>query len=452
MSIVLCVGTILILSIFVYTLRTMRPSGDDKPLIQVVVLGDIGHSPRMQYHALSLAETGKVKVELVGFSGSKPLPALVRNESVQIRYLRQIYIPPSLNVPFVVYAILKVLWESVQLFLVLLTSRNRSECMIVQTPPAIPSMLVCAIVAKLSGSRLVFDFHNITHMHLATKMPNKLIVGLVKLFESLMSRTAVASFCVTSCMKEYLKGSFQVSSPIYILYDKPGPQFNGRTSENVKNDLEHRLLALNVLRRPFNRYDFVLVSSTSWTADEDFGMVLRALPLYSEKTAGKKTLLFITGKGQLKQGFIDSFKELGLSNIDLTTAWLAPGDYPLLLGIADCGISVHTSTSGLDLPMKVVDMLGSETPVVALRFPALPELLGENGEGGLMFSSSEELAESLVQLTIGENAQETRERLVRFASKWRLQNWTIEWTRVVWPVTERFLPKRSRQGRRSTGV
>ena len=34
----------------------------------VLVLGDIGRSPRMQYHAISLAKEG-FQVDLVGFSG-----------------------------------------------------------------------------------------------------------------------------------------------------------------------------------------------------------------------------------------------------------------------------------------------------------------------------------------------------------------------------------------------
>lgn len=37
--------------------------------IQIVVLGDIGRSPRMQYHALSLAKHG-ARVFLVGYQGS----------------------------------------------------------------------------------------------------------------------------------------------------------------------------------------------------------------------------------------------------------------------------------------------------------------------------------------------------------------------------------------------
>lgn len=38
---------------------------------QVLVLGDIGRSPRMQYHALSIAKHGG-SVELIGYNGTHP--------------------------------------------------------------------------------------------------------------------------------------------------------------------------------------------------------------------------------------------------------------------------------------------------------------------------------------------------------------------------------------------
>ena len=54
------------LVLLVYWLR--RRKNLSKPRICILVLGDIGRSPRMQYHALSCAKAG-YHVDLVGFGG-----------------------------------------------------------------------------------------------------------------------------------------------------------------------------------------------------------------------------------------------------------------------------------------------------------------------------------------------------------------------------------------------
>lgn len=50
-------------------ISTGNPKDDH---IQIVVVGDIGRSPRMQYHAISVAKHGR-NVDLVGYKGEASL-------------------------------------------------------------------------------------------------------------------------------------------------------------------------------------------------------------------------------------------------------------------------------------------------------------------------------------------------------------------------------------------
>ena len=61
-----------VFTIFLVTLPSRYQKGQDKKhhvSVQVVVLGDVGRSPRMQYHALSIAKHGG-RVDLIGYSGA----------------------------------------------------------------------------------------------------------------------------------------------------------------------------------------------------------------------------------------------------------------------------------------------------------------------------------------------------------------------------------------------
>lgn len=141
----------------------------------------------------------------------------------------------------------------------------------------------------------------------------------------------------------------------------------------------------------------VLVSSTSWTEDEDFSILLDALSIYEQRARtghGRlpRVLMFVTGKGPLRELYMRKARSMQDREGDpwqwvhIISTWLEPGEYPLLLGkllltsrhsnvestldagSADLGISLHSSSSALDLPMKIVDMFGCGVPVCALDF------------------------------------------------------------------------------------
>lgn len=189
----------------------------------------------------------------------------------------------------------------------------------------------------------------------------------------------------------------------------------------------------------------LVVSSTSWTPDEDFSVLLDALVRYSSMLDVNPELpniiAIITGKGPQKEHYLKEIQALTaakkLEHVIVSTAWLSAEDYALLLGSADLGVSLHTSSSGVDLPMKVVDMFGTGLPVAGWSaFEAWPELVQE-GKNGLGFDSAERLSEVLVEL-FGDDGEKLFE-LRRGAMEECKRRWEDEWM----PVAGRLFQLRS---------
>ncbi|EPY77164.1 beta-1,4-mannosyltransferase isoform 1-like protein [Camelus ferus] len=268
----------------------------------VVVLGDVGRSPRMQYHALSLAKCG-FSVTILGFS----------------------------------------------------------SC--------------------LCGSKLVIDWHNYGYSIMGlVHGPSHPIVLLAKWYEKLFGRLSHLNLCVTNAMREDLVENWGIKA--MTVYDKPASFFK-ETPLNLQHQLFMKLSrTYSAFRARSEPSDLVMERSAFTERDSQSGMVTHLC---------RRPALLVS-----------------------STSWTEDEDFSILLEAlersADLGVCLHRSSSGLDLPMKVVDMFGCCLPVCAVNFQCLHELV-KHEENGLVFEDSEELAAQL-QLLASPWANPVEQRLL----------------------------------------
>ncbi|POS74282.1 chitobiosyldiphosphodolichol beta-mannosyltransferase [Diaporthe helianthi] len=445
LSLVGAVVLTLLVAVFLLSPTTYRPAAKRHVTAQVLVLGDIGRSPRMQYHALSIAKHGGT-VELIGYHESALLPALTKLPNVTVCALGA---PPALlrskSAPFIITGPLKVLWQVFNLFHVLLYDTQPAQWLLVQNPPSIPTLAVAWLTCTARNTRLVIDWHNYGWTILeGTRGSSHPFVRISKLYECFFGRIAPsANLTVTRAMKRQLqKAPWGIRSPIVTMHDRPAAIFQPVASPSQR---ESYLSAVDEAR------DFaaaiaggqqrLVVSSTSWTPDEDFGLLLDALVRYGAVSAAGSAqpplLVIITGRGPQKTAHEAKIARLAsegkLHGITVRTAFLSFDNYARLLAAADLGICLHMSSSGVDLPMKVVDMFGAGLPVLAYSgYESFGELVKE-GENGCGFETSAELGGAMSRLLVAEGQGELA-RLRDGAVREGRRRWDEEWDQVVKPL------------------
>ncbi|KDQ54937.1 glycosyltransferase family 33 protein [Jaapia argillacea MUCL 33604] len=422
--------------------------------VAILVLGDIGRSPRMMYHAESFAKL-EFETFFIGYRGSKPVASLLSLPLVRFVYLSE---PPSSlsKLPFILLAPIKILHQIATILEALFFRvPHPPEFILVQNPPSIPTLALVWLAGRLRGSKVIIDWHNLGYSILALKLGNDHpFVKIAKRFEAWFGQTAYAHLFVTQAMRDHLVREWKLIGHKAVLHDRPPAHFR-RASPPETHELFQRLRpSLSTLTRffppssppystPFTHVTTttpsptvtpspsnsdlsmpslrperpaLLISSTSWTPDEDFSILIEALGMYDKRAKeidrellegkgdGKplpKVLMVVTGKGPLREKYMKEIQRLQIGRDDsgddgwkwvrCVSLWLEAEDYPVLLGSADLGISLHSSSSALDLPMKIVDMFGCGLPVCALDFACLHELV-KDGTNGLVFKNAEQLA------------------------------------------------------------
>ena len=396
----------------------------------------------MRYHAHALAANG-VDVDLVGLEGT-PLPREITDEPrITVHRLQT----PRLKIrgeltgsTYAAAGLFDAMRISVRLWRILRTLR-RPDLVLVQNPPAFPTLAVTWFSLKRRGVRFVVDWHNLGYTLLQLRLGQwHPAVRLARWYERRDARRADANLTVSRGLAAFLESRFGVKQA-HVLYDRPASAFipiDRADRERFRQALFARL----GIRA--NTVGFI-VCPTSWTEDEDFDVVIEAVMRLEERIRGweagsnarrfPELVILVTGDGARRAEFERRFAGLPARRIQLRARFLEPDDYPRVVGSADLGLCLHRSSSGLDIPMKIADLFGAGVPVCALDYGACLAERVRHGDNGLLFSNGRQLADIIFDLfETFPGDQKALERLRTGARKLARPTWEEGWTREAKPV------------------
>lgn len=170
----------------------------------VVVLGDIGRSPRMQYHIQSLIEE-EFDVEVIGYVDTQPTDLIKKHTTI-----RKLSPMPELNFPAALNYVFKTLWQTLSL-LIALFSISKPSFVLCQNPPAIPTLFVCYFYCLIMRTKFIIDWHNYAFSIMSlSNSPQSVIVKIAKMLEIMFGKKSISNLCVTKAMKKDLKEQFGI--------------------------------------------------------------------------------------------------------------------------------------------------------------------------------------------------------------------------------------------------
>ena len=396
----------------------------------------------MRYHAHALAAHG-VDVDLVGLEGT-PLPREITDEPrITVHRLQT----PRLRIrgeltgsTYAAAGLFDAVRMSFRLWRILRTLR-RPDLVLVQNPPAFPTLAVTWFSLRRRGVRFVVDWHNLGYTLLQLRLGQwHPAVRLARWYERRDARRVDANLCVSRGLAAFLESRFGVKQA-QVLYDRPASVFTPIDRAD-RERFRQALFARLGIRA--NTVGFI-VCPTSWTEDEDFDVVIEAVMRLEERIRGWEAgssarrfpdlVILVTGDGARRAEFERRFAGLPARRIQLRARFLEPEDYPRVVGSADLGLCLHRSSSGLDIPMKIADLFGAGVPVCALDYGACLAERVRHGDNGLLFSNGRQLADIIFDLFETFPAdQKALERLRTGARKLARPTWEEGWVREAKPV------------------
>ena len=392
----------------------------------------------MQYHAHALASNG-VDVDLVGFEGTA-VPKRITDEP---RIMLHRFAPPRLKMrhglsgsPYAVLGLIDAARLSLRLWRTL-RALERPDLVLVQNPPAFPTLVVTWFALRRRGVRFVIDWHNLGFTLLQLRLgQGHPAVRLARWFERRDARRVEGNLCVSRGLAAFLHTRFGVASA-QVLYDRPASGFVPIEESRREGYRQALFGRLGVHASPVG----FIVCPTSWTEDEDFDVIIDAVLRLEDRIRGWEAaqpstrrfpdlVILVTGDGARRAEFERRFAGLPARRIQLRARWLEPEDYPGVVGSADLGLCLHRSSSGLDIPMKIADLFGAGVPVCALDYGACLAERVRHADNGLLFSTAAQLADVLFDLfQYYPQDQQLLDRLRAGAHKSARPSWEEGWAR-----------------------
>ncbi|CAK9301959.1 unnamed protein product [Gordionus sp. m RMFG-2023] len=437
----------------------------------VIVLGEISQSPRMQFHALSLAEIG-YHVDFICHAKSSPYKEISNNSLIHVYSLRR-FPNLELNLFYVILLILNFLWTIVNVFIILSKIKN-PDIIFIQNPPAIFVLPIIKLYTKFywKHCKIILDWHNYGHTIFALKYPTHLyLYKLYKCLEIKMGLWTDYNLCVSNALKMDLIENYNINAK--ILYDFPQMFFSAPISIEDKHTLFLKLFPIDLIHKSSNVSNIsvtetlftfqtvkedesiiteykrdrpaLIISSSSWTEDEDFSYLIHAMDMYELKLKSVQTnvpsssnsypmiVCVLTGRGPLREYYESMITNKNYEFITFRFIWLDSSDYLTLLTSSDLGVCLHNSSSGLDLPMKILDMYGCNLPVLAYYYPTILELVTP-GENGMLFTNKEDLFVQLTDLLRGFPNASTKLKWLKKYIESNKTYWADNWNEVVIPL------------------
>jgi beta-1,4-mannosyltransferase len=397
--------------------------------VLILVQGELAQSPRMLNHARAVCEAGG-EVVLVGYD-LLPLPEdIVKTPRISVRRISEAGTSRLDSVPRLFYlpvAASRASHVTLRLGWRLLATTGKFDVAIVQNPPALPALPLLLKAARRRGAQVMVDWHSRTAAMLAFRVGKRHpAVSVVNLLEGWLARKASVHFAVSEAMRADLQTRFGIEAS--VLRDRPRARLSALNAEQRIAVVRRVLNTRRAAAAPEDA--LVLVCPTSFSADEDMDMLLDAFILLNRGSPARPILLFATGYGPLRSRFEARANKIANENLRIVTGWLPEPLYRDLLRAADLGVSTHRSASGVDLPMKVVDMVEAGLPAAVFDYgPSLSELVPPELES-LMFTDAQGLADRLSMLMLGTKLADLHTLMTQEDGPL----WSEEWRRVALPA------------------